>query len=52
MDPSGRYDPVQICSFCQASLPTVAHLFHAADGPSIWNECVKMLAEDLRAYRG
>jgi hypothetical protein len=52
MDPSGRHDPVQTCSFCQGSFPAITHLFRAADGPSICDGCVEMLAEDLRANRG
>ena len=52
MDPSGPTDSVHTCSFCQGSFPAISHLFHAADGPSICDGCVEMLAQDLHAYRG
>jgi hypothetical protein len=52
MDPSGRTDPAHTCSFCQGSFPTISHLFRAADGPSICDGCVEMLAADLRANHG
>jgi hypothetical protein len=51
MDQPEHHDPSQACSFCGRTIPAIAHLFRAADGPSICDACVDLLADDLRTLR-